>query len=140
MTWRHLTSWPVAILAAVIVYFPVILAEPLGRLEGRFLPAVTDVEIAISEDPDPIWSRVSGTFTKARDCEFAGIEWRLGVPGASVPLDFAFLEPSTVRSPGRQTFGPWRVRARPDQIDALVFAEVQHVCHPIWRTITRFYP
>lgn len=134
------TSFRFAALAFVLVVLYPVIAETFGRVEGWLWPVVDDVVLVAGPDSERYFSRVSGSFVKLRNCEFAGIEWRLGDRDSSIVIDFEFLDPSQIRLEGRQAFGPWRVKASALEIESRVFAVVRHYCHPFYATITNFYP
>tara|TARA_Y100000296_G_scaffold72628_1_gene89189 strand:- start:905 stop:1333 length:429 start_codon:yes stop_codon:yes gene_type:complete len=135
-----LLGWPSTLILAFLVTVLNFAPGPLGRFEGRLFPVVRDVQLKVVGPVNAAYTRISGTFEKARDCEFQKIEFRLGKPGASVLLDLEFEEGSKVRPEGVHQWGPWVLHATPAQIENNVFALVYHDCHGLFPTITRFYP
>lgn len=111
-----------------------------GQIEGRLFPVVDGTTIAISEPVGETRTRIWGEFDKLRDCQYEGLEFRLGTPGSSIHVDFTFEEGAKHRAPGRETFGPWLVHLTEDQLTNRAFSIVYHRCHPFWLTETRFYP
>lgn len=106
-------------------------------LEHRFFPVVEDVEI---HDPTVTEDGVSFfvSFEKVRQCEFVGVAWYSGA--VRVGVEFApghNLYPAT-RPEGDQFAGPWLVR----DVSTLegTRAAAIHRCHPLWQTVSQFYP
>lgn len=142
MVGRVLNSWIFTLLVAAFMLVVTFGDDYMGRLEGRYIPVVGNVDVQVSEGTLKHTSILSGSFDRLReDCAFDRIEWYLGrVDGRNARLDFAFLEPSQVRDTGPNDFGPWLLHATDLQIASFVYADVYHRCHGWWLTITRFYP
>lgn len=107
-------------------------------IETRFFPVVRGTMILNEE-------RVKGgvsffvQFTKVRQCEFLGLAWYVGQ--VRVPINFA---PTAKNSPrtrptGDQFTGPWLVVTRKTSVKGNT-AYAYHRCHPLWVTISEFYP
>ena len=142
MVGRFLNSWAVTLIVAAMMMFVTFGADALGRLEGRYFPAVSNVMIDVTDGPTENSSILGGSFDRPRGkCGFERIEWYLAKPGgAAARLDFEFLDPSQVRDAGPNDFGPWLLHATDLQIANFVYADVYHKCHAGWLTVTRFYP
>lgn len=108
------------------------------HLETRFFPVVRETRILNEE-------RVAGgvsfyvEFRKVRQCEFQGLAWYVGA--VRVPLDFSPTPTNAPRSrpPGDQSTGPWLVATQQNTVEGNT-AYAYHRCHPLWVTISEFYP
>lgn len=121
------------------VYIPV-----MAKYEGWFFPVVANTEIVhehAESCPECQLPRVDVflTFDKMRQCQFLSLSW-VDRSGRRVRVDFdpeMGTEPQT-RPTGPQVVGPWRIYGI-DSLDG-THAVVEHQCHPLYRTYTRFYP
>lgn len=108
------------------------------HLETRFFPVVVGTSLQNQE-------RVEGgvsffvRFTKVRQCEFLGLAWYVGQ--VRVPVNFAPTATNSPRTrpPGPQYTGPWLVATHEDTVSGNI-AHAYHRCHPLWVTISEFYP
>lgn len=125
-------------LAGVVALF---VAQVAGKIEGKFFPVVSDVEITRYEPAEDGYTRIWGTFSLDRDsCDFVSLAWSLKGATRDVGADLVFEEGTRERDNGLQEFGPWRVQLTQDQIRNRSSATVIHSC-PLrwWETLTRFY-
>lgn len=107
------------------------------RLESAIFPVVDNVQIS-DVTPTDLGVSFYVRFDKLRQCEFLGIAWyqdnvRVGVafePGAE---NFPATRPE-----GDQFAGPWMLVGA-DRIEG-TRAVVYHRCHPLWVTVSQFYP
>lgn len=113
-----------------------------GSIEGRFAPAVTDVEVSRIDPVGETHSRIWGSMRIVRaGCDFAGLEWFLLGTSRRVLADLVFEEGAKERGNGVQDFGPWLVQLTPDQLQNRSVAVAYHDCPwRWWRTETTFYP
>lgn len=136
MSVDRVLSWAGLSLALSLAAIPAVFAAG-PAIENRFFPVVGGVVVSdITNAPDGLSFYVE--FNKLRSCEFLGIAWyhdriRVGVafePGAE-------NYPAT-RPEGEQFAGPWMLEGV-DKIDG-TRAVVYHRCHPLWVTVSHFYP
>lgn len=132
LTLFHILPITIAFILAVVVYYP-----RLSILEGEVLPVVENVEIVSTiKGADGI--TVFLKFDKTRNCEFYNLNWYKN----NVRLLINFAPEREIshhsRALGAQLIGPWYFY----DIEKLegTHAEIIHSCHPLWRTITHFYP
>ena len=110
-----------------------------GRIEGKLWPVVTRAELTeVIDQGSDIW--IFGTTEKVRDCQFEGLEWRLGDSDQSIPVRVIFLDGEQIRPAGSIEFGPWLIHLTKEQFETQSFARTTHKCHPGWHTITDFWP
>jgi len=130
-----------AILAKVLIILMIIAAvlPTLPYIEGRLLPVVTDVNIDVYQDNGDGWSVLKGSFKKIRNCNFNRLEWRYGDNQSNVPVALVFPE-TVLRKTNKYIFDGWKLQLIPENVKNKSFAVVYHNCHPLWPTITRFYP
>lgn len=113
----------------------------LGRIEGKFWPVVRAAQITSVTD-DGLTSVFEGTTDKIRDCDFISIRWFVGQHDGAARSDaqLLILERDKLRPISPFGFGPWAVRLSEADLRGNSFAEVQHDCHMLFPTVTRFYP
>jgi len=111
-----------------------------GIVEGMIAPVVTIAKITISENSTHDgWAEVSGEFDKIRDCRFESLEWYWKGEKSDSRIAMTFSKTQT-RGAGHQVFDKWRLQMPADQVKGNSYVLVYHSCHPIWKTVTRFYP
>lgn len=120
---------------------------PIGaRYEGEFLPVVTNISVDFSRKvqvDDLMGIEADVRFDKVRACRFDGLHW---YSSDGRLLDVIFSggpdRPPVTRPVGKdQNGGTWVIFGIStlrefDRSTALV----EHRCHPLWQTFTRFYP
>ena len=113
-----------------------ILAPIMSETEGKLLPVVSGMTVTeeLKVDDGII---ISGHFEKNRSCEFVSLEWRTA-NGERVQYDFFETGDSVSRPVGSQVVGPW-ILFDIKTLNGLE-AIVTHRCHPLWLTLTKFYP
>lgn len=115
-------------------------------LETKYWPVVTKLKIESVEPQIDGWVKIRVSFTKIRDCEYAGLGWYKG----QRPDDFERVaviiqrDPKDTGSPnrplGKQRSGPWLIAVNKEELKYQSFAQLWHRCHPFWTTVTEFYP
>lgn len=107
------------------------------RIESRFFPVVSDTRIErIAPEKDGI--SFYALFDQQRQCEFKAITWYSGAQRIGVAIEpDAHLLPKT-RPEGDQLAGPWTVTGVASLEGTRAY--VHHRCHPLWNTISPFYP
>ena len=131
------------IIAAVLI---VTFFVSLPKMESRYWPVTSPLEITRVEPATGGRSIVYATFEKKRQCDYVGIAW--GERQADGSVDRVAIEllrqPGDVGSPnrpvGKQSSGPWVIGIAPDFIRQLSVVELYHRCHPFWTSVTPFYP
>lgn len=107
------------------------------EIETRFFPVVENVQVEnVTKVEEGVAFYVS--FRKIRQCEFVGVAWYMGPE--RVGVEFApghNLYPKT-RPVGDQYAGPWMVRNIQSLEETRAFSV--HRCHPLWETVSPFYP
>jgi hypothetical protein len=134
--WWRVITWAFMGLILVQTFGPAI-----GRIEGNIWPVVRGTQITEVDD-DGVTSVFFGVSEKVRDCSFERIEWFIGDPlgGMRSPVQVIFLDRDKLRPAAPFEFGPWGVRLSEETLREGSFAEVYHDCHPLFPTVTRFYP
>lgn len=111
------------------------------KLEGRLAPVVVGTHLTRVVPDDETHSLVYGSSTKRRECTYLKMEWFYGEPnGQHVLLPLEIMERSRIRENGEFGFGPWRLNLNADLVRDESFALVYHRCHPLWDTVTEFWP
>lgn len=129
------------------LYFPVVVNNVDEN--GDELPIVLREQAAPDHSVVP-YVDVSVTFKKVRNCEFIvnenasdGLESSLSwytKKGVRLPIDFG---DKAAKLPASRVVGPqapdvWRIYGV-TTVEG-TFAIVEHRCHPLWRTQTKFFP
>lgn len=116
-----------------------------GSIEGATSPAVTPLEIAGVEVMDDGYARFDGATVRLRaECNYVGIDWRLGDrDGQRVPTEVIPEPPQLRPETGEITLTSWRVYLGSEDIDN-THADVLHECRigdikTPWLTRTRFW-
>lgn len=124
-------------LFAVISLFP----GWIGKIEGRLFPVFSEMSVEVISEGATL-SEIRGDFFVNRPgCDFLHVEWKLQSPYQSVLAEVTFPEGMRGLTPGINSFGPWLISIRKEDLIQRSFAEVYHDCHYLpWLTITRFYP
>jgi len=139
----NVVKWP---LILAFVFFVLASTGVLSHAEGRVFPVVagTDVTRAVGSvkgipniDGQTVFY---GHAKKLRNCSFERVEWYLIDGGVSSRVDVAFYEMGKVRHPGDFSFGPWGIMATRKELMQNSWAKVFHRCHPLFLTVTNFYP
>lgn len=123
-TWILLICW--AFLISLTVEIP-------NRLEGLLFPVAENFEISNSVPYDN-GIRFFGTFDKIRNCDFETITAYNSNRTSSTRILVRFDDPSTIRPPGSENYGPWYTPT--ENLENLELY-VYHRCHPFWLTKTR---
>ncbi|MGB3244645.1 MAG: hypothetical protein WBB25_08930 [Sulfitobacter sp.] len=107
-------------------------------LEARFFPVVRGTTI-LNEELGAGGVSFFVRFRKVRQCTFLGLAWYVGE--VRVPVIFAPTARNSPRSRplGGQHTGPWLVSAEQSTVRGNT-AFAYHRCHPLWVTISEFYP
>lgn len=136
MSADHILSRAAMFGLLVLLGIPVL--YPYGSIiEGQLLPVTSRaevVEVETAKSGIEIYVR----FEKRRQCEFVGVHWYL--ENLRLPLQF-FDQPDaspTSRPVGDQYTGPWFVGGISSVNGTRAYAV--HKCHPLWNTVTEFYP
>ena len=134
--WWRVILWMMMSLILLHTFGPA-----LGRIEGNFYPVVRGTKIVTVTD-DGLTSVFEGTTEKIRDCDFVSIRWFVGKFDGAARSDaqLLILERDKLRPSTAFDFGPWAVRLDETELRGNSFAEVQHHCHALFPTVTRFYP
>ena len=107
--------------------------------EGRLLPVVENVEIRDEQlTSDGLSFNV--WIDKQRDCEFVGIAWyKLNKQNEPRLVDVEFNRGGSPvsRLAGHQNAGTWTIPGIRTLDRTIAF--VQHRCHPLWQTYTKFF-
>lgn len=94
-------------------------------------------------------SEVIVEFDKKRGCEFVGLVWYDGIPGApqtrvqvqARPASGELVRPELLtRATGLQRAGPWHVEIPAGMLRARSAVVTFHHCHPFWLTTSVLYP
>lgn len=113
----------------------------LPALETRYFPVVTDVVIDVKPNGEG-GSQVSGTFKKARECEFVALVVKKVDPPPSSSVQVIFLEGTKNRDEGVHEFGPWELNTSPENVLHNSRAVALHNCpyaDIFWETETVFW-
>lgn len=134
--WWRVILWMMMSLILLHTFGPA-----LGRIEGNVWPVVQHTKITKVTD-DGLTSVFEGTTEKIRDCDFVSIRWFVGKFDGAARSDaqLLILERDKLRPSTAFDFGPWAVRLDETELRGNSFAEVQHHCHALFPTVTRFYP
>lgn len=130
------------------VLFLMAITPPLAPLmqeaESKVLPVITDMQILdLRADNGGVSFRTS--FDKVRGCKFVGLTWFRMLPGGlkeQVPIDFPRApndESDRTRPTGEQITGRWWLGMSLEDFETSS-AWVRHVCHPLYESVTQFYP
>tara|TARA_R110002020_G_scaffold73888_3_gene189491 strand:+ start:7191 stop:7553 length:363 start_codon:yes stop_codon:yes gene_type:complete len=112
--------------------------EVLRAMEPRLLPVVDNVVVTREvEYEDRVV--VYATFDKKRSCEFKGLSW-FARDGRRLTVVFEpdFEKAPQTRPKGDHVVGPWELIGETQL--AGTSAHSTHRCHPLWDTITPFWP
>lgn len=105
------------------------------------MPVVVGTDLTRIVGDDENHTTINGVATKIRDCTYLKMEWFYGdEDGRSVLVPLKILEGSKIREDGQFGFGPWRLDLEESLVRDQSFALVYHRCHPMWDTITEFWP
>lgn len=110
-------------------------------LDGFIRPVVGEVVFTRIEEDGPTHILVWGRSEKYRDCNFDGLEWRIGDQENWVRVHHSFIEGSKIRPEGGFDFGPWRIQATMDDLNQS-FAYVTHHCYDVpfaWKVKTLWF-
>jgi hypothetical protein len=120
------------------------LAPLMQEVEGKLLPVITDMQIIdLRSDGEGVSFRTS--FNKVRGCKFVGLTWFKQIPGGlkeRVAIDFpraANDESDRTRPTGEQVTGRWWIGMGLEDFEQST-AWARHVCHPLYESVTQFYP
>jgi hypothetical protein len=115
--------------------FVLLYSNAIGIVEGKIFPVVSDFTVVSGLD-----NTVHGSFSKLRDCTFAGVDWFYTEADERIPAELTITENSVFRRSGNQIYGPWIVNITPDLVVSNSYILVNHDCHIFWNTVTRVYP
>ena len=111
---------------------------PAGAwVEKTFFPVIRNVEIT-AVHPAQNGIMIELTFDKVRSCEFLGVVWYNGPLRVGVERNPNSPRYPKVLAEGPQAAGPWLIRNVSDLEGT--HAITVHRCHPLWETISHFYP
>jgi len=135
----NVVKWPVIL---ALVFFALSSSGVLSHAEGRMFPVVagTDVTRATASSKIDGQTLFYGHAKKLRNCSFERVEWYLTEGGMSSRIDITFYETGKVRRPGEFSFGPWGIMTTRKELMENSWALVYHKCHPLFLTVTHFYP
>lgn len=122
--------------AFLVAFYSVAFA---GRIEGYIFPVVSQTQITKIEPVGEYHSRIWGVSVRERNCDFAGLTWKINVPPRSMNVEVIFEEGAKIRDDGKFEFGPWLIHLPPGQLK-FSSAVALHECHPGYITETLFYP
>lgn len=121
--WSRFQLFTWALLAILFFQLP-------GIIEGKFFPVVKNFKLErITEINDGI--EIYGSFTKERNCNF--IELQAYFNGNKI--EFSIREDGKLRKPGDQSFGPWFLPIKQEELSKSSIYVV-HQCHRFWETRT----
>ncbi len=127
------------LITAALVPFAVPIAS---QIEGRVFPVVTDAMV-FNLRYDGEYTTVDATFNKRRDCDFDGLVWYINTGAFYKRIRINFPndgdDSDQTRATGQQIATDWKLKMKPEDLEGS-FAELRHICHPLWRTRTRFFP
>lgn len=109
----------------------------LGGMEGYFNPVVKDFQIE-QTSADPTSIVFYGTFDKVRDCNFVSMYGSIEKDNHYTHIPVIFEDTTRIRTPGKQEFGPWRVKITTEHFDGLQLYAIHH-CHSGYLTKTKIY-
>lgn len=131
----------VSVLAGIYIFFV------LGpAVETRWFPVLNKMTILDVRPLTGSTSAVYTEFSKRRSCEYMGIAWYRGNEDKNFERVsmVSMRDPGDTSSPSRpvgsQRAGPWRIAMPAEEVRENSFVQVFHRCHPLWTTMTRFYP
>lgn len=112
-------------------------SERFSVWEGEYFPVVSRFELKGQNTFDE-GVAFYGVFEKYRSCEFISTQWYKN--GVRLLIEYA---PDASKFPvsrpmGTQVVGPWLLYDIPNLDN--VTAITKHQCHPMWNTVTDFYP
>jgi hypothetical protein len=115
-------------------------------LETRHRPVLSKLTILSVDEVTSETSMVRAEFTKLRSCEYMGIAWYRGSEAndfervSMIPVEDPEDTSTPNRPVGTQRVGPWRLTMPAGEVRQNSFVQVFHRCHPLWTTMTKFYP
>lgn len=121
-----------------VVWMSTVALDTAAKIEGKFSPVITDVEIT-KIVPEGSGVLFSGTAFKRRDCRFINLVWYLKKSTDIVDARLDLRENAKVRDIGPFKFGPWFVAITPIELVNESFALATHNCHGFWQTETVFF-
>lgn len=120
------------------------LSPILADFEGRLMPVTKDLAVEdFRHDAAGVYFKA--TFDKVRECEYLGLVWyRVLSDGRKERVVIRFPRAANddsdrTRAEGVQRTGEWFLAMTPQEFETS-YAEVRHRCHPLWSTVTVFYP
>lgn len=133
-------SAPAWLAGNIFIALAVLFSWPnFGHIEGSIRPVVWGVKL-IKSVPETDGIETYWTFSK-RDCVFEGLAFYERINGAQrrIPLTFRDIDESTQSRPkGENVAGPWFLKTSSNP--SMWSATVRHRCHPLFDTITQFWP
>jgi hypothetical protein len=126
----------IALTIIVLVFGYFISISFLSKIESRYYPVITDLNITSAEMLSAGWTQIHGTFVKVRDCPLVGINMFYDA-GSSImiPIQYLWLDAPSSRNVGFQEFGPWNIQIPNENINNFVVVS-HHRCHAFYDTIT----
>jgi len=115
-------------------------------IESWLYPVTSSVNIYKTQPSGSNSTKIWLTFKKNRTCTFVDIGFYEVDKrhGGLRRVSFKFLEDDGAapvsRPEGTQSAGPWLVGVSGDRPLENLIATTRHKCHPLWDTITKFYP
>lgn len=117
------------------------LLPTLSMWEGRMFPVSAKAHILTITPSADGGSLIRVVWDKTRACEFDHLVWNRILPdGTLEPVKVTWTTDLGSRSPGRNLSQTWHVAMPPEQIEGKSLAHVWHRCHPLFLTISQFYP
>ena len=146
---RLLVRSLIGVSALVVAFFLALTVTFMGpALEAKFFPVATKLRVERMES-HPLGTIIeTASFTKLRDCTFAGLAWyRKDFNGNFIEVSVlpigiaAFPNGTPINRPlGENQVGPWLIALPLRQVIYGSIGRIKHRCHPFWTTVTDFYP
>ncbi len=108
-----------------------------GTIEGWWDPVTSKATNITIKHDNWTTSRVSGNYTKLRDCEFIDLTWYSKKLKSFVPAKFPGLYS---RRKGEHVFKDLFVEMPHDRLLESSVVHAYHRCHPFWVTVTDVFP
>ena len=143
---QKLSEFTIALVLAVLIIggFPAF-ANVAQQIETAVMPVTDDMRfLSIRETEDGTYFRV--VFNKRRSCDFEGLVWYREIenqPPERIKIRFPRSsddDSDSTRAVGQQQTGEWFAAMSAQDLVHSSFAIVRHRCHPLWQTVTEFYP
>lgn len=138
---RFFAEWIALVAMILAVLVLIFLRGP--EVEAHFFPVVKNFTLSHRVNEETYW-KISGSFLKARDCEFRGLTWTHEDKISQRVAWESYDQPTntdTSRPAGYSAFGPWHIfkpLVDEGQISSSKYSvTVRHFCHRWWPTVTK---